>query len=179
MPTPNFIKIVIIIKKDNKYHQSDGYCLSYNTETGLYKFTNITHCSCNGSGIGTILHSDEEHDKTYEEINKLAQTRGDPRVPDAPMYLHDDQLEQIYDYILTKKNEEELLNDACVHRYCSDDESDGESHNASDNESDDESDSVDEHMKVINVYDYLCKKGYHADANLNRLPIKPTLQETL
>jgi hypothetical protein len=161
---PKFVKIVIIKKKDNKYKQSKGYCLTYYNENEKYAITNISHCSCNGSGIGKILNSADTHDLTYEQVYNLAKTKGDPRVPDAPMDIFEDQLYKLYEYILSKKNEEELLNDACVHRYCSDDESD----NDSDNNSDNDSDNVSEHKTVINVYDYLIKKGYRDAAELNK-----------
>ena len=163
---PDFVKIVIMIKKDNQYRQSDGYCLSYYTGTEKYKFTNISHCSCDSSNIGSVMYDGwDTHTHTYEDVKKLAQTRGDPRVPDAPIY--DDQLGQIYDYILTKNNEEELLKDACIYRYCSDDESDNVSDDGNDNQSDND-EIIYGKKRIIDVYDYLCKKGRNQDA-LNHL----------
>ena len=176
----NFVKIVIIIKNIlNQYNSVDGWCVTW--YNGLYKLTNISHCSCNGSGIGKILNSADTHDLTYEQVYNLAKTKGDPTVPDAPMDVHDTELDQLYQYILSKKNEEELLNDACVHRYCSydesdidnDDESDDQSHDQSDNDSDNESG----HKTVIDVYDYLSKKGYVNEAQLNKLPLNTKLND--
>jgi hypothetical protein len=118
------------------------------------------------------MDSSETHTHTYEDLKKLAQRRGDPRVPDAPIDMYNDQLGQIYDYILTKNTEDELLKDATIHRYCSDDESDNdnESDNQNDNDSDTESDN-DERIYgkktiigVFGVCDYLRKKGLNNDA---------------
>lgn len=105
------------------------------------------------------------HTLTYEDLKKLAQTRGDPRVPDAPMDIYDYQLGQMYDYILIINSEEELLKDASIHSYCSDYECDNGSDD--DNETYNESDNdelIYGKKTIIDVYYYLCKKGMNHEA---------------
>jgi len=96
------IRILCMIRTFDCY-QVSGYCLSYYNK--LYALVNISHCSCNETEIGT----EEEHTLTYEEIRKLAEQKSDPRVPD--IVTNDIELKKIYNYILSKDTEEEMLKD--------------------------------------------------------------------